>query len=162
MNKNNQQNFIAWISVLLGAISSLLLVLILWKDRVQKLTTPSPAIPKIKLPEDDENPQLPALPLTKIQPKLPRSSKPTPHGDDLKKIEGIGPKIAQILNDNQINTFSRLSSQKADDLRKILTQAHLRLADPTTWPEQAAYAAKQDWEGLKTFQNKLKGGRRES
>ena len=78
--------------------------------------------------------------------------------DDLKKIEGIGPKISGVLIDAGISTFEKLSKIDLQALEQILKDANLRLAKPATWPEQAALAAKNDWDGLKIFQQDLKGG----
>jgi hypothetical protein len=46
-------------------------------------------------------------------------------------------------------------------LREILAGAgrRFRLADPTTWPEQAALGAKGLWDDLAALQTRLKGGR---
>lgn len=81
--------------------------------------------------------------------------------DDLRKIEGIGPKISNILHENGIDTFAQLAGTDVDDLRAILSAAgpRFRLANPTTWPQQAKLAAADDWEGLRTLQNELKHGR---
>ena len=80
--------------------------------------------------------------------------------DDLAIVEGIGPKISGVLKANGINTFSELASTEVARIQQILTKEGLRLADPTTWPEQARLAAAGDWEALTDFQKKLKGGRR--
>jgi chromosome segregation ATPase len=84
--------------------------------------------------------------------------------DDLRKIEGIGPKIARILNDSEILTFSQLSQTEVGRLKEILNAAgpNYRLADPTSWPDQAALAAKNDWEALEKLQGELTGGRQKS
>ena len=81
--------------------------------------------------------------------------------DDLKKIEGIGPKIAQILNDAGIYTFSNLSQTPTDRLKNILAEAgnRYKMHDPQTWPNQAALAAAGEWEKLKELQDVLDGGR---
>ncbi len=81
--------------------------------------------------------------------------------DDLKKIEGIGPKIAQLLNDAGIHTFAKLAKTSTDQISKILLEAGSRykMHDPTTWPEQAKIAAAGDWEKLKELQDYLDGGR---
>ncbi len=88
----------------------------------------------------------------------PVPSKP----DDLKRIEGIGPKIAELLNAAGITTFAQLAQTDVETLRQILVKAGRRfaLASPETWPEQAALAAKGDWDALKRLQDSLKGGRR--
>jgi hypothetical protein len=38
-------------------------------------------------------------------------------------------------------------------------QPRLRLANPTTWPDQAGLAAAGEWDRLKALQDGLKGGR---
>jgi large subunit ribosomal protein L21 len=79
--------------------------------------------------------------------------------DDLTKIEGIGPKVAKVLNAAGISTYEDLANAKVEDLQKDLNNAGLRMMDPTTWPEQAKLAANGDWDTLKTLQDKLSGGR---
>ena len=83
--------------------------------------------------------------------------------DDLKKIEGIGPKIASLLNDAGITTFAGLSESSVEKLNEILEEAGSRYAshNPTTWPQQAALAAAGKWDELKTLQESLMGGRPE-
>jgi predicted flap endonuclease-1-like 5' DNA nuclease len=84
--------------------------------------------------------------------------------DDLRIIEGIGPKIAQLLNDAGIFTFAQLAEADVDTLRQILANAgsRFRLASPETWPEQARLAANGAWDALESLQENLKGGRRAS
>ena len=81
--------------------------------------------------------------------------------DDLKAIEGIGPKIASLLQDAGINTWAKLSVTPVADLQKILSDAGSRyqLADPGTWPRQAEYAANGQWKELEEYQDFLNGGR---
>jgi len=81
--------------------------------------------------------------------------------DNLRRIEGIGPKIAGILNDNGIITFAQLADTSVIQLQQILTDAGLsRISKPDTWPEQAQLAAAGDWDDLDQLQDSLKGGRR--
>ena len=96
-----------------------------------------------------------------IVPK-PEAEQPAPaaKADNLRKIEGVGPKISMVLKDAGILTFSRLAETNVRLLREILDEAGIRIADPETWPEQASLAAKEDWQGLQTLQSTLKGGRR--
>jgi predicted flap endonuclease-1-like 5' DNA nuclease len=82
--------------------------------------------------------------------------------DDLTLIEGIGPKIAEILSEEGINTFLELANSDVDTLDHILDEANLSFADPSTWPEQARLANLQEWKALEAFQAQLKGGRKES
>jgi large subunit ribosomal protein L21 len=79
--------------------------------------------------------------------------------DNLTKIEGIGPKVAKVLNEGGITTFEELSNAKVEDLQKLLNDAGLRMMDPTSWPQQAKLAADGDWDALKKLQDKLSGGR---
>jgi len=83
---------------------------------------------------------------------------PTP--DDLTRIEGIGPKISSVLQEKGMLTFSQLANSDVEQLNQILDQAGIRIADPTTWPEQATLAAAEDWEALEDLQDQLVGGRR--
>jgi len=58
-------------------------------------------------------------------------------------------------------TFADLAAADQDRLTEILQQeSNLRLADPATWPEQAALAAAGKWDELKALAEQLKGGRR--
>ena len=83
--------------------------------------------------------------------------------DDLKVIEGIGHKIAAVLRDAGIQTYEQLAATAPARLEEILGEADqwlLRLADPTTWPEQASLAAAGQWEALDALKGELKNGRR--
>jgi large subunit ribosomal protein L27 len=81
--------------------------------------------------------------------------------DDLKKIEGIGPKIEQLLHDKGILTFSILAATSAEDVKAILTEAGPRytIHDPATWGKQAEMAAAGKWDELKAWQKELDGGK---
>jgi cbb3-type cytochrome oxidase subunit 3 len=79
--------------------------------------------------------------------------------DDLKLIEGIGPKIESILKAAEIHSFSQLARMDAASISKILTEGGIRLAFPESWPEQARLAAEGETEKLRIYQDELKGGR---
>jgi len=82
--------------------------------------------------------------------------------DDLRKIEGIGPKIAELLAKIGIKTFADLSTTKKSTLKNMLRDAGSRykMHDPSTWPKQAKLADKGKWKKLVTFQSKLSGGKK--
>jgi len=105
----------------------------------------SPAPPEL---EENRDQKLPEVPPMDVKP------------DDLTIVEGIGPKINQVLQAAGIQSLSQLSGSEVTRLKEILTAAGIRLADPTTWPEQARLAAVGDQETLKALQATLKGGRR--
>ncbi len=81
--------------------------------------------------------------------------------DDLKKIEGIGPKIASILSENGLETFEKLSKATVATLEGILKEAGNRYTrhKPHTWPEQSKLAFDGKWKELKEWQKTLKGGK---
>ncbi|MFT5169304.1 MAG: large subunit ribosomal protein L27 [Saprospiraceae bacterium] len=81
--------------------------------------------------------------------------------DDLKKVEGIGPKISELLNNAGITTFALLASTEAAKIKEVLAAAGSRYAshDPTTWPAQAKMAAAGEWDKLKAWQDELDGGK---
>ncbi len=78
--------------------------------------------------------------------------------DDLRKIQGIGPRVGTLLNNAGILTFAQLAQTGIDRLHAILEEAGppFKGMDPKSWPEQAILAAKGDWDGLKAFQEQLK------
>jgi large subunit ribosomal protein L21 len=82
--------------------------------------------------------------------------------DDLTKIEGIGPKINEIMAKAGITTFQQLADTSVDKLKELLKAAGGRFAshDPSTWAEQSALAAKGDWDAFKALTDALNGGRR--
>lgn len=81
--------------------------------------------------------------------------------DDLKAIEGIGPKIESLCHGIGIRTWFDLSTTEASLLRTMLTDAGSRFAthDPSSWPEQAGLLAAGRWDEFKTLTDGLRGGR---
>lgn len=95
---------------------------------------------------------------TALEPEKPTSRIPRLH-DDLTLIEGIGPKINTVLQGAGITTFSDLAELDPQKIKDIISGAGIRLADVSTWAEQARLAASDEMDELKTYQNNLKGGR---
>jgi large subunit ribosomal protein L27 len=96
------------------------------------------------------------------EPKAEKAaSKKGPKLDDLKIVEGIGPKIEQLLKEGGIETWAQLAEAPVDRLREILDAAGPRyqIHDPSTWPAQAKFAADGQWDELKEYQDMLIGGR---
>ena len=81
--------------------------------------------------------------------------------NDLKVVEGIGPKIEGLLKDGGINTWSELSKTDVSRIQEILDAAgpRYKLAVPRTWPQQAGLAAAGDWSALKSLQDDLNAGK---
>ena len=82
-------------------------------------------------------------------------------GDDLKIIEGIGPKAAETLVAAGIVTFADLAATSAEKLKEILdaSEGNFNAADPTTWTQQAQLAADGKMDELKELQDRLNGGK---
>lgn len=78
--------------------------------------------------------------------------------DDLTKIEGIGPKIAETLVAAGVETFRELSEKNSKDISIIIEDVR-GSHDPQTWPEQAKMAADGKWDELKKWQDELDGGK---
>ncbi len=104
--------------------------------------------------EEAEAPAAEAEPVEEVEAPAP---------DDLTRIEGIGPKISSVLQEAGITTFAQLADTDPASLEEILEASDprlRRLADPATWPEQAALAAADEWEAHEALRGQLKGGRR--
>lgn len=81
--------------------------------------------------------------------------------DDLKIVEGIGPKIEELFRDNGINTWKDLSTTTVLRCQEILKSGgkSFEIHRPDTWPKQAEMAYNGQWEELKHWQNTLDGGK---
>lgn len=100
----------------------------------------------------------------KEEPKAKAAAPKKESGDkkeNLKKVEGIGPKTEEIFNSKGIMTWAQLAATSAEDLKSYLSEAGSRYEhmDPTTWPEQAQMLADGKMDELKAWQDKLDGGR---
>ena len=80
--------------------------------------------------------------------------------DDLTVIEGIGPQVQEILNENGIKTYKDLAESSAEDIKALLAPKGGVYAgmEPGTWPEQAALAAEGKMDELKKWQDDLNAG----
>jgi large subunit ribosomal protein L21 len=97
-----------------------------------------------------------AKPLTKTE--VPVVSKTTTN--DLTVIEGIGPKIAQILAQNEVKNFKSLIATPVEDIKTWLKDNKLAFIDPTTWAEQAQLVDAGKLVEFETLKQQLKGGKR--
>jgi large subunit ribosomal protein L27 len=95
------------------------------------------------------------------EPKAKAAAKKAPKPDDLKIVEGIGPKIETLLKEGGIQNWDDLAAADLDKLKEILDAAGSRyqIHDPSTWAAQAKFAADGKWEELKEYQEMLMGGR---
>ncbi len=81
--------------------------------------------------------------------------------DDLTKVEGIGPKINEVLQAGGINTFAQLAEATPEAIKEMLDKAEGNFAahDPGSWPKQAKMAADGKWDELKAWQDEHDGGK---
>ncbi len=81
--------------------------------------------------------------------------------DDLKMVEGIGPKIEGLLHDAGIKTWQALADAPVEDVQKVLDDAgpRYKVHQPKTWAKQAQMAANAEWARLDKYQDWLIGGR---
>jgi putative transcriptional regulator len=85
----------------------------------------------------------------------------TAQRDDLKLIEGIGPKIEELFHSKGIYSFAQLSDLEVRWISNMLREAGPRFTihDPATWPNQAKMASAGNWDELKRYQVELTAGR---
>ena len=106
-------------------------------------------------------------PAKEEKPKTSKSQKITlPSGkkiklDDLKVVEGIGPKIEGLLNAADIKTWADLADAPQEKVQAILDEAgsRYRMHNPATWAKQAVLARDEKWAELEEYQDKLDGGK---
>lgn len=129
-----------------------------------QIETPSKVGEEIPQAVELETPPEESPQAVEAEPESESARSTTDEADNLRKLEGIGPKVAQLLNESGILTFEQLAQIEVDQLRTILEEAGppFKGMDPASWPEQAALAAKEDWDALKTLQDELDGGRYKS
>lgn len=92
------------------------------------------------------------------EPGQKKADEVSPSGDDLKVIEGIGPRIEEVLQAAGVKTYAGLAELRPGRLQTIMREAGKRMAKPDTWPEQARLAADGEWQALKELQDSLKRG----
>lgn len=80
--------------------------------------------------------------------------------DDLALIEGIGPRINEVLQAAGIRTFADLAAAPGSRIEAVLREAGLSaITDPGSWSQQADLAARGRLSDLKALQETLKAGR---
>lgn len=81
--------------------------------------------------------------------------------NDLKIVEGIGPKIEELFNSFDIKTWKSLSETSVERCQEILLSGgeRFRMHNPGTWPQQAKLAYEGKWKELVKWQDELDGGK---
>lgn len=81
--------------------------------------------------------------------------------DDLKIVEGIGPKIEALFHQHDIRSWKQLSETSADRCQEILDAGGKRyqIHDPASWPMQAKMADQGKWKQLAQWQEEHRAGK---
>jgi predicted flap endonuclease-1-like 5' DNA nuclease len=117
---------------------------------------------KSAAPKKVEKPVAAPKTVAKVETKTTAPKKATSTKDDLKIVEGIGPKIEELLNAAGIITFTDLSNSNTEALKAILAGGGKRymIHNPSTWVQQGFLAASGKMEELKVWQAELTGGKK--
>lgn len=77
--------------------------------------------------------------------------------DDLTLLEGVGPKIANLLSVAGYKSYSNVADSTIEDLKSVLSKGGSNYIghDPSTWAEQAKLAAAGKWAELNKLKDKL-------
>jgi len=118
--------------------------------------TTAPAVKKTVAKKAEAAPAAPKAEAKKEAPAKAAKVK----GDDMRKIEGIGPKIAEKLAEAGIASFADLAKSEVSKLQEVLDAAGSRYEsrNPSTWPMQADLAAAAKWDELKDLQARIENG----
>ena len=85
-----------------------------------------------------------------------RDDDPDAAPDDLTRINGIGAVFQTVLNDAGIQSYADLAQATVDQLEAIIeASGRSRPGRLETWPQQAALAAKGDWDALSRLVDEL-------
>jgi len=115
------------------------------KNRSYVSVDPIVDVAVAEAPVAEEKPVKKAEPKVEIKEEAPKAEvkkeapKTETKADDLTKLDGVGPKLAEILTEGGFTTFAAVATASVEDLQKVLEAAGNRYAskDPAPWIEQA-------------------------
>ncbi len=170
----SNMNIWCWlIPLLIGVISGILGYLIgkgssttidnsadlkLWKDKNSKLQADLDACTN-KLSAKAVAPVVAAIPFDADAAKA-AFGKTIKH-DDLKVVEGIGPKIEEMFHAGGIKTWKELSETAVAKCQEILDGGgeRYRVHDPASWPMQSKMCYENKWSELFKWQEEHDHGK---
>ncbi len=81
--------------------------------------------------------------------------------DDLKIVEGIGPKIEGLFHNFDIKTWEALSKTSVSKCQEVLDSGgeRYKIHDPASWPMQAKMCYEGKWKELFRWQEEHKHGK---
>ncbi|MFI2489369.1 helix-hairpin-helix domain-containing protein [Promicromonospora kroppenstedtii] len=87
------------------------------------------------------------------------AAEPAEPADDLRRIEGIGPKIAAALAAAGYTTYAKIAGASEDELREAVAGQGIKFAPAaSSWADQAQYLVDGDTAGFEEYQDYLVGG----
>ncbi len=131
------------------------------EEKKQKETGKKPGGKAEKKEKKTEKKSTPEAVQTGHEKKKIKSKPKVIKEDNLKLLEGVGPKVEEILKGKGILSFEQLAKTDSASLKKILSEAgrHFRMLDPGSWPAQARLAADGNLSELEIVKQQLKGGK---
>lgn len=119
--------------------------------------------PRCAAPRKDAPPAMvvPAAPIVPVVTPVPVTTTVAQKRDNLELIEGVGPKVRQVLNDAHVFTFAQVAAMTPAALKAILLRAgdQFRVLQTESWPIQAALARDGKSRELEEYQEFLIAGR---
>ena len=81
--------------------------------------------------------------------------------NDLKIVEGIGPKIESLFHNFGIDSWKILGETSVEKCQEVLNSGgdRYKIHKPDSWPKQAQLASEGKWQELKDWQETLNGGK---
>ena len=127
------------------------------EPKKEEVKAEEPKVEEAKVEAPKAEAVAPPAPVAEVK----KEEAPAGKADAYKKIEGIGPKIEELLHAAGLASFADLASAPIDKLKGILADAGSRytMHNPATWPQQAQLAADGKWDELKKLQDELDGGK---
>ncbi len=121
--------------------------------------TPQASLASAQAPADSDYPHAPGLARLIDVGAARTAGFNMKHAEDLTILDGIGPKIEELLRANGVAGFAQLAQLDEPSLLEILDRggASFRYANPSSWAQQAALVVQNDWDGLKQLQRELNG-----
>ena len=144
------------LALVLAGLTAMAMVLTLWRSRPESETEAAQA--RRLLEEVASRKATTAADRDGAAASRAEDMPPEGDGDDLKVIEGIGPRIEEVLKAAGVRNYAALAELRPGRLQTIMREAGKRMAKPDTWPEQARLAADGEWQALKELQDSLKRG----
>ena len=108
-------------------------------DPVVEVQTAVAEAPAKKAPKKEAAPKAEEVKAeTKVEVKE-EAPKAEAAGDDLTKLTGVGPKLAEVLAEGGFTTYAEVAAASVEAIQKVLEAAGSRYAskDPAPWIEEA-------------------------